>query len=79
MGEYFVYVVANDTARQHKVTIGPSIGTDVIIFSGLEPGEKIVTEGIQKLKDGSAVMLGDPQQQAPGQAGGKAPQNGPGK
>lgn len=62
MGEFFVYVVERDTARQHKITIGPAIGADVIIFNGLEAGEKIVTDGIQRLKDGAPVTQGDPQQ-----------------
>ena len=79
MGEYFVYVVENDTARQHKVSIGPAIGSDVIIFTGLEPGEKIVTDGLQKLKDGAPVTQGDPQQTAPGQPGTKTPQQNAGK
>jgi len=60
MGEYFVYVVEDDTARQQKVTIGPQVGNDVIVYSGIEPGQKIVIEGIQKLRDRTPVTLGIP-------------------
>jgi len=60
MGEYFVYVVEKDTARQHKVTIGPEVGSNVIVFKGLNPGEQVVIEGVQKLKDGAAVQTAPP-------------------
>lgn len=75
MGEYFVYVVEKDTARQRKVAIGPAVGNNVIIFNGLTEGERFVIEGIQKLKEGSPVQEGMPQQ--PGQPG--VPQAGPPK
>ena len=60
MGEYFVYAVEQDTARQHKITLGAQIGNRIIVTSGLNPGEKIVLDGIQKLKNGAAVMLAPP-------------------
>ncbi|MFL5729216.1 MAG: efflux RND transporter periplasmic adaptor subunit, partial [Cytophagaceae bacterium] len=63
MGEFFVYVVERDTARQHKIMLGPPIGTNVIVFTGLNEGEKIVVEGIQKLKEGSPVQVGAPKQE----------------
>jgi len=60
MGEFFVYVVEKDTARQHKITLGPAVGNNVIIFSGLTTGEKVVIDGVQKLKDGAAVQTAPP-------------------
>ncbi len=60
MGEFFVYVVDKDTARQHKVTLGPAVGSSVVIFSGLTPGEQVVVAGVQKLKDGAAVQTAPP-------------------
>jgi membrane fusion protein (multidrug efflux system) len=60
MGEYFVYVVERDTAKQQKVMIGPQVGSNVIVLNGLEPGKKIVIEGIQKLRDRTPVTLGIP-------------------
>ena len=60
MGEYFVYVVEQDTARQHKVKIGKVVGKNIVILDGLKPGEQIVVEGIQKLRDGVAVQTGTP-------------------
>jgi membrane fusion protein (multidrug efflux system) len=60
MGEYFVYVVEQDTARQHKVAVGAQVNNKVIIMSGVNPGEKVVVDGIQKLKNGVAVQLTPP-------------------
>ena len=60
LGEYFVYVVEQDTARQHKVIPGKVVGKKIIILDGLKVGEQIITEGIQKLRDGVAVQVGNP-------------------
>lgn len=56
MGEYFVYLIsANDTVKQKKVQVGPAQGQSIIVKSGLNPGDKIVLEGIQKIHQGSVV------------------------
>lgn len=63
MGEFFVYTVNNDTARQQKVVLGPAVGEgNIIVYSGLEPNKKIVIDGMQKLRDGSPVQVGAPKQ-----------------
>ena len=71
MGEFFVFVSQDTIAKQHKVKIGPRIGSDVVILSGIEAGDKVVTEGFQRLKDGGKITLGIPAQQTPGQPAGK--------
>jgi membrane fusion protein (multidrug efflux system) len=71
MGEFFVYLVQNDTARQRKVIPGQAVRDKVIIASGLQPGEKIVVEGIQKLHDGSPVQTGAPAPDSQKQAANK--------
>lgn len=67
MGEFFVYVIEKDTARQKKVTVGQTVDSNSIILSGINAKDTIVTDGTQKLKEGSPVMLGAPKQniQAP--------------
>lgn len=55
MGEYFVYVVNDNKVKQVKITLGPQFGSNVIIKSGLNDGETIVVDGIQKLHDASAI------------------------
>ena len=65
MGEFFVFVSLDTIAKQHKVKLGPRIGTDVVIMSGIEAGDKIITDGFQRLRDGGKITLGNPSQQAP--------------
>jgi membrane fusion protein (multidrug efflux system) len=55
MGEYFVYVVQGDSVIQQKVQTGTTIRDQIVIREGLNEGAEIVTEGIQKLKNGSKV------------------------
>ena len=55
-GAYQVAVVHPDnTVHILNVTLGPQIGSDWLITSGVSPNERVVTEGISKLKDGMPV------------------------
>lgn len=60
MGEFFVFVSQDTIAKQHKVTLGPHVGIDVVVLSGVNEGDKIVTEGYQRLRDGGKIVLGNP-------------------
>lgn len=58
LGEFFVYVVGDSLkVTQRKVMEGRQLGDKVIIKSGLQPGEKIVVEGVQNLHDGSVIKI----------------------
>lgn len=68
MGEFFVFVSQNDTiAIQHKVKVGPRVGTNVVIVSGINEGDKVVTEGLNRLRDKGKIQVGAPKQAAAGQ------------
>jgi membrane fusion protein, multidrug efflux system len=55
-GNYQVAVVGNDNKVQIRpVKVGERIGTDWIIAEGLKPGERVVAEGVQKVRGGIAV------------------------
>ncbi|HEY5892947.1 MAG TPA: efflux RND transporter periplasmic adaptor subunit [Chthoniobacterales bacterium] len=55
-GSYQLAIVdANGKAEIRPVQTGPRIGTDWVITSGLKPGEKVIVEGIQKVKTGAPV------------------------
>ncbi len=58
-GEKYVYINKNGTAEERKVITGDMIGSKIIIISGIEPGEQLVTSGQQFLSDGSAIRLGE--------------------
>ncbi|RFZ86069.1 efflux RND transporter periplasmic adaptor subunit [Mucilaginibacter terrenus] len=60
MGEYFVFISQDTIAKQQKVTLGPRVQANVIVLDGVKPGDKIVTEGFQRLRDGGKITLGPP-------------------
>jgi RND family efflux transporter MFP subunit len=60
MGEYFVFVSQDTIALQHKVKLGPRIGNNVVILSGLQQGDKVITDGFQRLRDKGKITLGKP-------------------
>jgi membrane fusion protein (multidrug efflux system) len=61
MGEFFVFTV-NDSSQaiQQKLILGAKINDKVIVKQGLNEGDKIITEGFQKLKDSSKVQITSP-------------------
>lgn len=75
VGEYFVFKAQDTVAHQIKVVLGPRINDNVVIMDGVKPGEKIITDGFQRLKDGGKITLGNPNQQ---QGGAAAAQGGTG-
>src|SRR3984957_7513176 len=55
-GSYQVAVVdSNNNVQIRSVALGPQLGSDLIITSGINPKERVVTEGVSKLKDGMRV------------------------
>ncbi|NRF70035.1 efflux RND transporter periplasmic adaptor subunit [Aquincola sp. S2] len=63
----FVYVLNDDrTVSQRPVKRGEATPDQVVISSGLEGGERVVTEGADRLKDGARVQLGGDRASAPG-------------
>lgn len=77
----FVYVArADETVELRPVRIGPMEGADTAIEAGLNPGELVVTEGLDKLQPDAKITLRDPnaQREKGGGAGGpKKPGGGP--
>ena len=57
LGEFFVYLADSAKATQRKVVLGKQFGKAVIIKDGLRPGDTIITEGIQNLREGSAIAV----------------------
>jgi len=55
-GRHQVAVVgSDDTITFRLVEVGPKVGSDWVIDKGLEPGERVVAEGVQRLRDGMKV------------------------
>ena len=59
-GERFVYVLnADGTVTYKKVELGRRMGAEYEVLSGLEDGDKIVTGGQIRLKDGVKVTVNE--------------------
>jgi multidrug efflux system membrane fusion protein len=57
----FVYVARSDgTAEMRPLELGPVTGGKATIRSGLQPGEAVVVEGIDKLIPGGKITIPDP-------------------
>jgi membrane fusion protein (multidrug efflux system) len=55
-GQYSVVVVnAEGKAETRTVKVGPRVGSLWVLDSGVKPGEKVIVEGAQKVKDGMPV------------------------
>lgn len=51
-----VYVIGADNKTEHRaVELGRTHGAKIIVAKGLKPGEKVVVDGVQKVKEGIEV------------------------
>ena len=56
-GKYLVAVVgADNKVDVRPVQAGQRIGSDWLIEKGLQPGEQVVAEGVQKVRPGMTVV-----------------------
>lgn len=67
-GDYAYVVTPDRVAHLRIVKLGPTSGDNVAVLEHLVVGEKVVTEGGDRLTDGAKVML--PGDKRPGGAGG---------
>jgi len=52
----FVYRVNDDnTVTVRPVKLGPAEGETTVVTSGVAPGERVVVDGLDKLKDGASI------------------------
>ena len=59
-GKYFVYTLdEKNTIRKKIITIKNIVGDNIIVLSGLNPGEEIVLTPDNKLRDGLVLAGGD--------------------
>jgi membrane fusion protein (multidrug efflux system) len=55
----------DDKVTLKKVQLGPATGSDYVVSQGLAPGDRIVVEGLQKIRDGMTVKPSAPQASPP--------------
>lgn len=54
-GYYVLVVGADSKVEERRVTTGPNQGMDVVVQTGLKEGEKVIVEGVQKVRPGQMV------------------------
>jgi RND family efflux transporter MFP subunit len=61
-GQHFAFVAEDAggklVARQRAITVGPITGDDYLVLNGLQPGDRVVVSGAQKLVDGAPIQAG---------------------
>jgi multidrug efflux pump subunit AcrA (membrane-fusion protein) len=56
-GKNFVWVIgADNKASQRSVKVGGPVGDSILIQEGLKPGDRVVVEGLQKVREGAPVQ-----------------------
>jgi membrane fusion protein (multidrug efflux system) len=68
----FVFLATDGTVEKRLVRIGQRRVGNVQIVQGLAAGDLVVTEGTQKLRDGSQVLVSKDGAGAPPEAGSAA-------
>lgn len=54
-GNAMVSVVGAKGAEPRPITLGQTVGDKWLVTSGLNPGDKVITEGLQKLRPGAPI------------------------
>ena len=58
-------VGGDDKVEARRVTLGDVEGEQVVVESGLNEGERIIVEGIQKVRPGMTVAVSEAQPATP--------------
>jgi membrane fusion protein, multidrug efflux system len=54
-GYYALLVDGQHKVEQRRLAVGTNLGTDVIVTSGLKDGDKVIVDGVQKVRPGVVV------------------------
>lgn len=54
-GDFVLVVSSNGTVTQRHVTLGQQVAPDVVVEEGLQEGEAVIVEGLQKVRPGAQV------------------------
>lgn len=56
-GSYVYLVQPDNTVKVQVVTAGPTDGVNTVITKGLNPGDEVVVDGVDRLTDGSKISV----------------------
>jgi membrane fusion protein (multidrug efflux system) len=69
-GLFRVYVVdSSNVVEVRTVELGPETGNDIVVEAGLDAGESVIVEGLQKVRPGVTVRPEPIRQEQTGPAG----------
>ena len=71
-GSFVLVVGAEGTVAQRYVELGNPDGTDFVVKSGLQDGESVIVEGLQRVRPGVAVNAVEASPPPPGAEAGAA-------
>ncbi len=57
-GDYVFVVGADNKAEQHRIQLGQSTSTIASVISGIKLGDKVIVEGLQRVRPGQPVTPG---------------------
>jgi membrane fusion protein (multidrug efflux system) len=57
-GDYAFVVGPDNKAEQRRIQLGQSTSTMAAVISGLAPGDKVIAEGLQRVRPGQPVSPG---------------------
>jgi membrane fusion protein (multidrug efflux system) len=58
-GPYVLVVAGDDKVEARRVTLGDAEGAQVVVESGLNEGERVIVEGIQKVRPGMSAAASE--------------------
>lgn len=64
-GSYQVFVASEGKAHARAITVGSWHETDWIVFTGLNDGDNVIIDQLQRLRDGTAITVKEPSQSNP--------------
>jgi membrane fusion protein (multidrug efflux system) len=56
-GAYVLIANSEDQIEQRRIVTGQTVGPDLLVRSGLQKGDRVVVEGIQKVRPGQQVAV----------------------
>ena len=56
-GRYVLTVNADGVVAMTRIETGDTVESDVVVKSGLKPGDHVVVEGVQKAQPGANVQV----------------------
>jgi membrane fusion protein, multidrug efflux system len=54
-GSYVLIVNSDNKVEMRRITTGPQEGADIVVTDGLKEGERVIVDGVQKVRVGQAV------------------------